>query len=99
MGCLTPKGVWGHGVCVLGVSHDMGSPAVGCPVITQPHKVSSVAGYPREWEVLTTQVLIQVIEHPEKRHFGWIFTGPGWLQGNVCSWAESKKMVPALGLQ
>lgn len=33
MGCLTPKGVWGHGIRVLGVSHDMGSPAGGCPVI------------------------------------------------------------------
>lgn len=33
MGCLTPKGVWGHGVCVLAVSHDIGSPAVGYPVI------------------------------------------------------------------
>ena len=33
MGCLTLKGVRRHRVQVLGVSHDVGSPAVGCPVI------------------------------------------------------------------
>lgn len=86
-GCL---GTWS--VCVGGV-FDTGSPAVGCPVIHQPHRGSSLAGYPREWKILTTQVLIQGIEHPERRHSRWIFTGSqsGWLQGKVCSWAGCNK--------
>lgn len=51
------------------VSGDMEYVCWGCPVLHPTTKASSVAGYPREWKVLMTQILIQDIEHPEKRNF------------------------------
>lgn len=71
IGCLMLKAVWRHKVGVLGVSHDVGSPAVGCPVIPP---TTQGTGYPTVWDVLRMWVLIGDTQHREKRHFGLIFT-------------------------